>query len=182
MTSDAPTAPRPRFGIGTVVVHEEHGRGRIVHYQDEGYVLLLKNGETKWVGFQATSLREVETAGAPELDLVKQALREILLDYGWLESDLEMSKRFLGGTLRLIPGQEGSQPKDVPLESFFKKIIAIRDKLRVLEQKLNSHPALSAEDKLDLQGHISRCYGSLTTFNVLFANKEGQFKGTGKEE
>ena len=87
-----------------------------------------------------------------------------------------------GGTLRLIPGQEGTQPKDVPLEAFFKKIIGIREKLRVLEQKINNHKALSADDKVDLQGYITRCYGSLTTFNVLFASKASGFVGSGGGE
>ena len=87
--------------------------------------------------------------------------------HGWLDVDLELGKRWVGGTLRLIPWKEGTAPKDVPLEAFFKKIIGIRDRLRVLEQKLNSHPTLTAEEKLELQGYISRCYGSLTTFNVL---------------
>jgi hypothetical protein len=118
-------------------------------------------------------------AGDPPLDLVKQAVREVLLDYGWLDAEVEMGRRWLGGTLRLIPGQEGAQAKDVPLEAFFKKVIGVREKLRVLEQKVNNHPSLSPEDKLELQGYITRCYGSLTTFNVLFANKAGQFSSGG---
>jgi hypothetical protein len=97
--------------------------------------------------------------------------------------DLELGKRWVGGTLKLIPGKEDTQPKDVPIEMFFKKIIGIRDKLRVLEQKINANPALSSEEKLDLDGYITRCYGSLTTFNVLFSTKEGQFRGqAGKDE
>ena len=102
---------------------------------------------------------------------------EVLGDHGWIDVDLELGKRWVGGTLRLVPGKEGTQAKDLPLEIFFKKIISIRDRLRVLEQKLNSHPSLAPEEKLELQGYISRCYGSLTTFNVLFGAAESQFKG-----
>jgi hypothetical protein len=109
-------------------------------------------------------------------------VREVLGDHGWLDVDLELGRRWVGGTLRLIPGKEGTQPKDVPLEVFFKKIIGIRDRLRVLEQKLNSHPALAPEEKLELQGYISRCYGSLTSFNALFGAAESQFKGQGDRE
>lgn len=173
---------RPRLGLGSIVQHTESGRGRVVGYEDDGYVVLFKNGETRWFGYDADSLRPVEPVGSPELDLVKTAVREVLLDYGWLEADLEMGRKWSGGTLRLIPGQDGLQPKDVPVEAFFKKIIGVRDKLRVLEQKINAHPSLSPEDKLDLQGYLSRCYGSLTTFNVLFTHREGQFKGTGGKE
>src|SRR5262245_42616600 len=176
---DEPTTPRPRLGIGTLVNHPEYGRGRIVRYQDDGYLIAFKNGESHWVGYASDSLKTLEAAGEPELDRLKQAVREVLADYGWLDADLEMGRRWLGGTLRLIPGQEGTQPKDVPLEAFFKKIIGIREKLRVLEQKINGHRSLSSEDKLDLQGYITRCYGSLTTFNLLFANKTGWFVGSG---
>ena len=107
---------------------------------------------------------------------------EVLGDHGWIDVDLELGKRWVGGTLRLVPGKEGTQAKDLPLEVFFRKIIGIRDRLRVLEQKLNSHPGLAPEEKLELQGYISRCYGSLTTFNVLFGAAESQFKGQGDRE
>ena len=175
---------RPRLGIGAIVNHVDYGRGRIVRYQDEGYLVLYKNGETRWVGWQFHGLAAVDSAGEPELDRIRQVVREVLLDYGWLDADLELGKRWLGGTMRLVPGQEGTQAKDVPLEAFFKKIIGVRDKLRVLEQKINSHPKLEPEEKLELQGYISRCYGSLTTFNVLFAQKGSQFtsSGAGSEE
>jgi hypothetical protein len=175
---------RPRLGIGAIVNHIDYGRGRIVRYQDEGYLVLYKNGETRWVGWQFHGLTAVDSAGEPELDRIRQVMREVLLDYGWLDADLELGKRWLGGTMRLVPGQEGTQAKDVPLEAFFKKIIGVRDKLRVLEQKINSHPKLEPEEKLELQGYISRCYGSLTTFNVLFAQKGSQFTSSsaGSEE
>ena len=75
------------------------------------------------------------------------------------------------------PGKAEVQAKDVPIEVFFKKIVAIRDRLRVLEQKVNAHATLAAEEKLELQGYITRCYGSLTTFNVLFASEGGKIQG-----
>jgi len=176
---DEPSASRPRLGIGALVNHVDYGRGRIVRYQDDGYLIAFKNGETHWVGYQAPILKPIEMAGDPEIDRLKQAVREVLLDYGWLDSEVEMGKRWLGGTLRLIPGQEGTQSKDVPLEAFFKKIIGVRERLRVLEQKINNHPSLSPEEKLDLEGYVTRCYGSLTTFNVLFATKASQFTSAG---
>jgi hypothetical protein len=119
-------------------------------------------------------------AGDPQLDLVKQAVREVLGDYGWLDIDLELAKRWTGGTVKLIPGKTETQAKEVPIEMFFKKLIGIRDKLRVLEQKINAHPVLTPEEKLEFDGYITRCYGSLTTFNVLFIAKEAQFRGQGE--
>jgi len=79
----------------------------------------------------------------------------------------------------LLPGNDEVQEKEIPIEAFFKKIIGVREKLRVLEQKINNNKNLSGEEKLELQGYITRCYGSLTTFNVLFASRDSQFKGSG---
>jgi hypothetical protein len=87
--------------------------------------------------------------------------------------------RWSGGELVLKPGKSGTQEKVVPIESFFRKLIAVRDQLRVLEQKINSHPKLADEDRLQLQEYITRAYGSLTTFNALFAEPEDRFVGTG---
>ena len=120
--------------------------------------------------------------GDPELDRIVQAVREVLGDHGWLDVDLELNRRWVGGTLKLVPGKDDTQAKDVPIEVFLKKLIGIRDKLRVLEQKLNSHPSLAPEEKLELQGYITRCYGSLTTFNVLFSNRASWFVGQGDRE
>src|SRR5207247_1058050 len=111
-----------------------------------------------------------------------QAVRDVLGDHGWIDVELEMAPRWTGGTLRLIPGKADTQAKDVPIEAFFKKIIAIRDRMRVLEQKINAHPKLGPEEKLEFQGHITRCYGTLTTFNVLFAAEAGRVQGVSERD
>jgi hypothetical protein len=82
-----------------------------------------------------------------------------------------------GGEMVLKPGKEGLQEKVVPLDALFHKIVMIRDRLRVLEQKINGHPKLGADDKLQMQQYVTACYGSLTTFNVLFADRQDQFVG-----
>ena len=177
MSDIKPSSPRPRFGVGSLVGHAHFGSGRIMTYEGDTYVILFRGGETRRVPFASGDLKAETAVGDPEFDRVKQAVREVLGDQGWLDVELELGKRWVGGTLRLIPGKDATQPRDVPLEVFFKKIVAIRDRLRVLEQKVNSHPTLAPEEKLDLQGYISRCYGSLTTFNVLFGASESHFKG-----
>lgn len=178
-----PAKPGPKFGLGSIVAHPAFGRGRIVAYEADGYVILFKGADTKHVSFGFENLKGEELAGDPQVDRIKQAMREVLNDYGWLDVDLEMGQRWVGGTMKLIPGKETTQAKDIPLDAFFKKLIGVREKLRVLEQKINNHPKLTDEEKLELEGYITRSYGSLTSFNALFAEKESYFKGqTGKGE
>ena len=95
----------------------------------------------------------------------------------------EIGERWAGGQLVMKPGKPGTQEKIIPLEAFFRKIVAVRERLRVLEQRINTPPKLSDEDRLQLQDYITRAYGSLTTFNVLFADPEDRFTGSkGAEE
>ncbi|MSP24569.1 MAG: hypothetical protein EXR75_05275 [Myxococcales bacterium] len=104
----------------------------------------------------------------------RRVLREVLTDELGI-SRPALGQRWQGGELVMVPGNSDTQEKRVPLESFFHKIVMVRDKLRVLEQRLNTHEVLSAEEKVQLQSYVTACYGSLTTFNVLFAEKDDQF-------
>jgi hypothetical protein len=90
----------------------------------------------------------------------------------------EIADRWTGGQLILKPGRPGTQEKAIPIEAFFRKIIAVRERLRVLEQRINAHPKLGDDDRLQLQEYITRAYGSLTTFNVLFSDPADRFVGT----
>ncbi len=116
-----------------------------------------------------------------DADEFRRVLRQVLAEELGVSNPV-IGGRWSGGELVLRPGKEGTAEKRVPLEMFFKKIVMIRDKLRVLEAKLNAHDGLSAEDKVQLQGYITGCYGSLTTFNILFAEKGDQFAGTSKDD
>ncbi|MGE0786242.1 MAG: hypothetical protein AB7S26_11175 [Sandaracinaceae bacterium] len=111
-----------------------------------------------------------------DIDEFRRVLREVLQEELGV-GDSTLGERWRGGEMILKPGREGTQEKSVPLEAFFKKIIGVRDKLRVLEQKVNSAKGLSDTEKLQLQQYITGCYGSLTTFNVLFKDKDDQFVG-----
>jgi hypothetical protein len=106
----------------------------------------------------------------------RRVLREVLLDELGVR-DTELGDRWQGGELVLVPGKEGTQEKRVPIDSLFRKVVLIREKLRVLEQKINTHEKLDDNDRVQLQQYVTQCYGSLTTFNVLFRNKDDQFTG-----
>jgi hypothetical protein len=112
----------------------------------------------------------------------RSVLRDILRDELGV-GDLELGERWQGGEVVLVPGKDGTQEKRIPIDSLFRKVVLVREKLRVLEQRINNHEKLSDEDRLQLQQYITQCYGSLTTFNVLFRNKGDQFSGqSGKED
>ena len=113
----------------------------------------------------------------------RRALRSVIREELGI-AEVELGGRWQGGEVILKPGKEGTQEKVIPLESLFRKIVSIRDKLRVLEQKINTHPQLTDEDKVQMQQYVTQAYGSLTTFNVLFADKEDGFSGQkgGKED
>ncbi len=146
-------------------------------------------------GGRAPSVARVSRAGAPaplpltlpedlldmDADEFKRVLTQVIREELGVGT-AELSGRWEGGEMILKPGREGLQEKRIPLESLFHKVVMIRDRLRVLEQKINTHPKLASDEKLQLQQYVTGCYGSLTTFNVLFANREDQFVGQKGDE
>ncbi|PKP54382.1 MAG: hypothetical protein CVT90_01550 [Candidatus Altiarchaeales archaeon HGW-Altiarchaeales-3] len=107
-------------------------------------------------------------------EIFSETINEELMDF-----ESELADKWINGKIILEPGNLGLQSKEIPVEKFFKKIISIRDKLRVLEQHINSNKKLDEEEKINIQSYITRCYGTLTTFNVLFKFNSDQFKGSG---
>ena len=118
-----------------------------------------------------------ETEGEITVDRngLKQVLRE-LLEEETLFGYPDIGARWAGGTLEIKPKDPDLQARSIPLETLFHKVVMVRDRLRVLESKINGNKKLTEQDKVDLQSYISKCYGSLTTFNSLFADKADHFK------
>jgi hypothetical protein len=126
------------------------------------------------------STEESTPPTADELyDLVYDAVRQALADEAG-GTEIALSKRMVGGAV-LFRDSEGRTVKEVDAFTFFRKVTSIRDKLRVLEQKLNGMESLPAEERAELQAYVTRCYGSLTTFNFLFRDEDDKFKGMGGE-
>ena len=115
-----------------------------------------------------------------DMDTFRAVLTEVLREELGV-GELALGGRWQGGELILKPGKEGTAEKRIPIETFFHKVVMVRDKLRVLEQRINAHGALTDEDKVAMQQYVTACYGSLTTFNVLFAEKGDQFSGQGQK-
>lgn len=107
-------------------------------------------------------------------DEFAQAIREALREEA---AEVRLAPKWEGGTVVLKPGDAQMQPKELPLDALFHKVVMIRDRLRVLEQKINAHDKLSDAEKVDMQQYVTRCYGSLTTFNVLFQDERDRFVG-----
>jgi hypothetical protein len=120
----------------------------------------------------------IDLDGDMDTNALRALIRDVLRDEG-TTGETSIGKRWEGGTLVMKPADASLQAKEVPIEAFFHKIVMVRDKLRVLEQKVNAHPQLSDADKVEMQQYVTRCYGSLTTFNVLFKDKNDEFKGGG---
>jgi len=116
-----------------------------------------------------------------DYEKIREIIREEIEDKGLKYADVELGEKWQGGSLIIKPQRKDLKEFVLPLERFFHKIVMIRDRLRVLEAKINANPKLSNEDKIELQQYITRIYGSLTTFNLLFKKRGSWFVGERKE-
>ncbi len=109
---------------------------------------------------------------------LERLLRRVIREEAGL-TPVAPAEKWRGGELVLRPGKPGLQEKTLPIDTLFQKIVSVRNRLRVLEQQVNSAD-LPADMKLKLQSYVTGCYGSLTSFNVLFAEEDDRFRGSGK--
>ncbi len=162
---------------GDLVRHETHGIGRVVETtgfgQGQKCAVYFPRSDRETV-IDRANLSALTPAEADAYDLVKLAVRDLRAEESPATA---LAERFQGGELVLQPADPELAPKRVPIETFFHKIVMVRDRLRVLEQQINGHKGLSDQDKVGLQQYVTRAYGSLTTFNVLFRDRKDQFVG-----
>ena len=169
------------LGVGTRLQHTQHGPGVIVGVKYASYIISFIETGIKEIDKTDPKLEEIIAADVSlELETtsdVEKSLLKILRMWSGITEPVPLGDRWIGGRLLLQPADTTQKPKEIPIDVFFHKIVMLRDRLRVLEQNINAHKILSDEDKLNLQQYITRIYGSLTTFNVLFRNKEQWFIG-----
>ncbi len=169
------------LGIGTRLQHTQHGPGVIVGIRYATYLISFINTGVKEIDKTDTQLEEIIPENVTEEiethSEAERSLLKILRLWGGLTEIVPLGEKWTRGMMILQPMDKSLKPKEIPVEDFFHKIVMLRDRLRVLEQHINSHKTLTDEDKVNLQQYITRCYGSLTTFNVLFKNKEQWFVG-----
>ena len=169
------------LGIGTRLQHTHFGPGVIVGLRYATYIISFINHGIKEIDKTDTKLEEIIPENVSvEIEThsdIEKSLLKILKLWGGITENVPLGDKWHGGTVLIQPADKSLKPKEIPIDDFFHKIVMLRDRLRVLEQNINSNKKLSDEDKVNIQQYITRCYGSLTTFNVLFRNKEQWFVG-----
>lgn len=171
--------------VGMKVRHPQYGVGTVKTISEQTAEIRFDDGQ-RTVAPEAAGLEPAEAQVAisglntPLKVFVTETVQSVVAALGLERPDSlneELGLRWHRGKVVLHPADPTLQTKEVELEVFFHKIVMMRNNLRVLEQKINSHDKLGEAEKIEMQQYITKCYGSMTTFNVLFRNKEGQFGG-----
>lgn len=173
------------MNIGAKVNHPSFGEGVIFGETENAWRIYFKEkGEEQigkaFDGMQILEVSDLDDSPGISLEDVVEAVQNVFDGYYDVQGIVELGDKWDGGKMILEPGSDGVKGKEIPIETFFHKIVMVRDRLRVLEQNINSHKVLTDEEKVNLQQYITRSYGSLTSFNVLFESKNDYFVGDKK--
>ena len=170
------------LSVGSRVDHPRYGEGIIRKNNLTAYEKFFEHGGKIEITKRNTDLTVISKNEEPpktgiSIKEIEKVMTYVLDQYASLNEVVPLGEKWIGGTMLLQPANRSLQPKEIPIETFYHKIVMLRDRLRVLEQNINSHSVLTDEEKVDLQQYITRIYGSLTTFNILFSEKEHYFVG-----
>lgn len=168
------------LGIGSRVKHPAYGDGVVIRLHKAAYEICFILYGIKQVGRDYDKWQIVEAIPAEEsvtFSEAEKSLMKILRHFSDISEEVPLGDRWTDGVMILKPGDTTLKEKEIPIETFFHKIVMVRDRLRVMEQRVNASKKLTDAEKVDLQQYITRIYGSLTTFNVLFKYKDHQFVG-----
>lgn len=169
------------LGVGTRLQHTQYGPGVIVGVKYATYIISFINLGIKEIDKTDEKLEEIIaeniTVEVETVSAVEKSILKILRQWSDVTEVVPLGDKWIGGQMILQAADKTLKPKEIPIDDFFHKIVMLRDRLRVLEQNINSSKNLTDEEKVNIQQYITRCYGSLTTFNVLFKNKEQWFVG-----
>ena len=167
------------LGIGSRVKHSAYGDGVITGLTNTAYQVCFIQYGMKSLGKEYKSWEVIEAVNSDQeltYNTLEKSLVKILSKWSDISPVTELGEKWIGGKMILQPDDPSLKPKEIPIDTFFHKIVMVRDRLRVMEQRINSSK-LTDEEKVNLQQYITRIYGSLTTFNVLFKSKESHFTG-----
>ncbi|MFW5706380.1 MAG: hypothetical protein ACOC12_00535 [Bacteroidota bacterium] len=180
------------FRIGAKVEHPQFGQGIITNVTLTTYTVFFINKGEKDIAISFAGLKLLAPSKAQEggggstsgisLQDLEKVFTNVLRRYADFPEIVELGDKWKKGMMILKPGDPNLKSKEIPVETFFHKITMVRDRLRVMEQRINASERLSDEEKVNLQQYITRCYGSLTTFNVLFKHKQQYFSGEKGQE
>lgn len=168
------------LGIGSRVRHPAYGDGAIIRLYPNAYQVCFMLYGLKDIGKQFTQwevIERIESDDSISFSVAEKSLMKILKYWSDVSEVAPIGDKWKGGMMILKPGDENLKSKEIPIDTFFHKIVMVRDRLRVMEQRINSSKNLSSDEKVNLQQYLTRIYGSLTTFNVLFKLKENNFVG-----
>ncbi|MEI7523026.1 MAG: hypothetical protein WCJ95_01785 [Mariniphaga sp.] len=168
------------LGVGSRVKHPQMGKGVIVQIRSDAYEIGFIDFGVKQIMRDYQGLEIIEEVETPSdlatYEKIEKSLTRVLRKFSDIQETVPLGQKWTGGRMVLYPGDKSLKEKEIPIETFFHKIVMVRDRVRVMEQRINASN-LTDEEKVDLEQYITRIYGSLTTFNVLFKNKEEQFVG-----
>jgi hypothetical protein len=172
------------LGIGSRVNHPAYGDGAVIFVDVAAYRVCFMQFGIKNVGKNYDGWKVIEALPAEDGTVTfteaEKSLAKVLRAFSDISEVVPLGDKWKGGNMILRPKESGLKDKEIPIETFFHKIVMVRDRLRVMEQRVNSSN-LNDEEKVNIQQYITRIYGSLTTFNVLFQRKEDQFVGDKSE-